>query len=188
MVNLSTAPVPKMQRDGAELKLLELEHADELFALVDRNREYLRKHLPWLDMNRTVEDLKRYISMTLEQRKDSQNLVTGIWFQGAMAGIISHHPIDWKNQRASLGYWISEDLQGKGLITDACRAYLAHAFEILKLHRVEIHCGTTNEKSQAVPKRLGMKHEGTLREAENLYGRYVSHHLYAMLATEFKGV
>ncbi|MBL7717166.1 MAG: GNAT family N-acetyltransferase [Bdellovibrionales bacterium] len=186
MQNSKLVQYPKIQMDGAQLKPLELDHADEMFALIDRNRFYLREHLPWLDISRSAEDSRGYIQMTLEQRKASVALVTGIWWNGKFAGTIGTHPIDWKNQKASLGYWISEDLQGKGLITSACRAFLKYLFEIAQLNRVEIYCGTTNEKSQAVPKRLGMKHEGTLRESENLYGRYVDHHLYAMTASDYR--
>ena len=42
--------------DDAELRMLEDRHAEELFALVDRNREYLREWLPFLDGTTSVED------------------------------------------------------------------------------------------------------------------------------------
>ena len=35
--------------DDLELQLLEERHAEELFALTDENRDYLREWLPWLD-------------------------------------------------------------------------------------------------------------------------------------------
>ena len=42
--------------DDTELRLLEERHTDELFAVVDKNRAYLREWLPWLDATQTVED------------------------------------------------------------------------------------------------------------------------------------
>ena len=46
---------------NTEVRLLEERHAQELTDLTDRNREHLRAWLPWVDTNRTVEDLKNFI-------------------------------------------------------------------------------------------------------------------------------
>jgi len=43
-------------RDGFELRLLEERHADEMFATIDRNREYLRQWLPWVDATKSADD------------------------------------------------------------------------------------------------------------------------------------
>jgi ribosomal-protein-serine acetyltransferase len=37
-----------------ELRILELQHADEMFNLVDKNREYLSKWLPWVNNSTKV--------------------------------------------------------------------------------------------------------------------------------------
>jgi len=54
------------------------------------------------------------------------------------------------------------------------------------LHRVEIRCAAENAKSNAVPRRLGFKLEGTHREAELLNGRYRDLLIYAMLQSEWR--
>ncbi len=43
--------------ENTELRLLEERHAQQLTDLTNRNREYLRAWLPWVDTNRTVEEL-----------------------------------------------------------------------------------------------------------------------------------
>jgi hypothetical protein len=43
--------------ENAEVRLLEERHAQQLTDLTDRNREHLREWLPWVDTNRTVEEL-----------------------------------------------------------------------------------------------------------------------------------
>ncbi len=85
-----------------------------------------------------------------------------------------------------IGYWIASGFQGRGIVTDACRAVIDHAFEEWKLNRVEIHCATGNEKSCAIPKRLGFQLEGTEREAQLINGRYLDIEIYAMLARDWK--
>src|SRR5215467_2117525 len=51
----------------AELRLLELRHAEEMFALIDQNREYLRRWLTWVDDTRAVSDSRNFIRNTLQQ-------------------------------------------------------------------------------------------------------------------------
>jgi hypothetical protein len=43
--------------ENMKVRLLEERHAQELTDLTDRNREHLRAWLPWVDTNRTVEEL-----------------------------------------------------------------------------------------------------------------------------------
>jgi len=70
-------------------------------------------------------------------------------------------------------------------VTEACRAVITHMFRELDLNRVEIHCVTANEKSSAIPKRLGFTLEGTLREGELCGGRYRDLRVFGMLKKDW---
>jgi ribosomal-protein-serine acetyltransferase len=85
-----------------------------------------------------------------------------------------------------LGYWLGERHQKKGLMTSACRAYVAHAFEELGLNRVEVRAAVMNERSRAVPVRLGFTHEGTIRQVERLHDRFVDHAVYGLIREEWR--
>ena len=172
--------------DDTELRLLENRHAEELFALTDQNREHLRRWLPWLDNNRSLEDTRAFIAKSLIQYANNKGFPTGIWFKGALAGVIGYNTIDCSVRTASIGYWIGASFQGQGLVTGACRALIDYAFNGLGLNRVEIRCATGNKKSQAIPERLGFKQEGTVRQAEWLYDHFVDHAVYGMLASEWQ--
>ena len=172
--------------DDTELRLLENRHAEELFALTDQNREHLRRWLPWLDNNRSLEDTRAFIAKSLIQYANNKGFPTGIWFKGALAGVIGYNTIDCSVRTASIGYWIGASFQGQGLVTGACRALIDYAFNGLGLNRVEIRCATGNKKSQAIPERLGFKQEGTVRQAEWLYDHFVDHAVYGVLASEWQ--
>ncbi len=169
----------------AELRLLEARHASALFALIDDNRPHLRQWLPWVDLTRTVEDSRSFVELTLRQFSQSNGFHAGIWYQGELAGIIGHHRIDYSNGATILGYWLGERFQGKGLMTRAVEAFVHHAFMEVKLNRFEIRCAVGNERSRAIPERLGFKPEGVLRDAEWLYDHFVDHVIYAQLAREY---
>ena len=172
--------------DDAEIRLLEDRHADELFALVDRNREHLREWLPFLDATTSVEYERGFIRSSLERFARDGSFAAGIWFKGKLAGGIGLHAIDWIDRKTEIGYWISEDCQGNGLVSRSCRALLGYALDELGLNRVEIHVATENTKSRAIPERLGLTQEGVLRQAQWLYDHYVDIVIYAMLSNEWK--
>ena len=72
--------------EDIELRLHQNRYAEELFALVDRNRAYLREWLPWLDNTTTLEDERTFINASLESFARGELLPLGIWHQGSQIG------------------------------------------------------------------------------------------------------
>lgn len=173
----------------ASLRPLTTEDANELFALVDTNRAYLRQWLPWLDMNQTPDDSLNFIKNSLERQQANNGFVSALCHDSGcgskIAGLVGLNYIDWDNRLSGIGYWLSENQQGKGLITQACRAVIDHGFDRLALNRIDIRCATQNFPSQAVAKRLGLIYEGTLRDAEWLYDHFVDHRVYSVIRREW---
>ncbi|MED1420375.1 GNAT family protein [Bacillus smithii] len=172
--------------DQTYLKLLEEQDAEPLFNLTDSCRTYLREWLPWVDSTKAVEDTISFIESSKKKSASKNGMDAGIWYNGQLAGIIGLHFIDWTNKKTSIGYWLGEPFQGRGLMTKACIAMIHHIFNDLQLNRVEIRCAVLNSKSRAIPERLGFSKEGTIREAEWLYDHFVDHIVYSMLAREWK--
>lgn len=172
--------------DDLEVRLLEENHLEILFALVDRNRRHLRQWLPWLDRETSLDDTRQFITGALDQFAVNSGLVAGIWFRGRIAGVISYNTLDWANRIAYIGYWVAANFQGRGIATRSCRAMVNYAFNELELNRVEIRCATGNKKSCAIPQRLGFTQEGVVRQAEWLYDHYVDHLIFGTLASEWK--
>ena len=165
-----------------ELTPVELGDADELFRVTDDNRDYLRQWLPWLESIKRVEDTRAFIRAAQAQSAQNNGTQLAIRLHHTIVGIVGHHQIDWRNRITSLGYWVDEAHQGRGVVTAACRALVSHAFDDARLNRVEIRCAVGNQKSRAIPQRLGFRQEGLLRDAEWLYDHFVDHIVYAMLA------
>jgi ribosomal-protein-serine acetyltransferase len=169
----------------AELRMLELRHADELFDLTDQNRFYLRQWLGWVDGTQSVFDSRTFIRGMVQQYANNNGFQAGIWFRGTLAGVIGFNYIDWHNSRTEFGYWLGAPFQGHGLITRACRALINYSFDDLHLNRVEILCASGNTRSRAIPERLGFTQEGIIRQGEWLYDHFVDLVMYGMLADEW---
>ena len=168
------------------LGLLEERHAEALFALTERNREHLRRWLPWVDAVQVTEDTRHFLRQSLEQLARGDGFQAGIWLRGKLVGVIGYHRISRPNRYTEIGYWLDAKSQGQGVMTRACRAMVSYAFAELGLNRVEIRCATGNTRSCAVPERLGFRREGVLRQVEWLDGAPVDHVLYAVLAEEWR--
>lgn len=172
--------------EEVELIPLEPKHAEMVFALIERNREYLREWLPWVDKIRSVGDESKFLEEELVKFEKGDGFVLGIWHQEKLAGTIGLHHIKQEDRRTEIGYWISAEFGGRGIMTRACRALTVYSFDVLKLHRVEIRCSPENERSRAIPRRLGFIHEGTLKEISLLNGHYVDLEVYRMLEQEWQ--
>lgn len=168
-----------------ELRLLEQRHADELFALVQENRNYLREWLPWVDETHSVADSQKFIQESLMQMAQNKGFQAGIWFDRQIVGVIGYFRLSWVNKRVEIGYWLGERFQGKGLITKACRTLVDYAFKELGLNRVEIRCALGNTKSRQIPERLGFFLEGVLRQDAWLHDHLVDLVVYGILASEW---
>ncbi|ARU63878.1 hypothetical protein CBW65_11480 [Tumebacillus avium] len=171
----------------AELRLLEEHHAEEVYRLIDGNREHLREWLPFIDFNTSSADSLAFIKMSREQLAKNSGTNYGIFYKGRLAGVVGNHFIDWSNRLTSIGYWLGKEFTGHGLMTAATKALVEQAFAEYKLNRVEIRVATGNLKSQGVPERLGFVKEGVLRQREWMYDRWLDHIVYSMLASEWEG-
>ena len=178
--------IPFPHNFPAELRLVEEADAEKLFGLIDRNRQYLRRWLPWIDGNMTINDTLAFIRHSQEQYSSKRGFQMAIWSKNEIAGIIGYHPIDWQNRTVMIGYWLGEKFQGKGIMTEACRLLVGYAFDEFHLNRVEIRCATGNTGSCAIPERLKFNKEGVIKEGEWLYDHFVDLVLYRMLADEWK--
>jgi ribosomal-protein-serine acetyltransferase len=170
---------------GCYLRLLEESDAEELYTLVDANRVYLARWLPWVEAAGSPEYVLNFIRTTRRQLADNDGFQTAIVGDGAIIGVVGFHAVDWRNLSTSIGYWLAENRQGRGTMTEAVQALSDHAFADWNLNRVEIRVAAENKRSRAIPRRLGFIEEGVLRQAERLGERFEDSVVYSMLAKDW---
>ena len=68
--------------------------------------------------------------------------------------------------RAEIGYWLRADRTGLGYATEGAQAMIDVAFRIPAFTLIEIRCDARNERSAAVPARLGFHRTETPREGD----------------------
>ena len=170
--------------DGATLRLLTEADSAELFALVHRNRSRLGQYLPWVHATHAPADVASFLRSATVQHASGLGFHAGIELDGRLAGCAGMHPIDLAHANVSLGYWIDEQAEGRGLATQATAELVRICFADFGLRRVEIRCAAGNLRSRAVPLRLGFREEGLLRDAQLVNGRYFDLHVFGKLSTD----
>ena len=105
---------------------------------------------------------------------------------GQVAGLVNLSQILFTPfaRSAFLGYHGMLGFTGRGLMTEAVRLAVAHAFGPLGLHRVEANIQPANTHSIALVKRLGFRLEGFSPRYLRIDGDWRDHERWALLADE----
>jgi RimJ/RimL family protein N-acetyltransferase len=81
----------------------------------------------------------------------------------------------------NLGYWVRASQQRRGAALGAVQVLARHAFEALKLSRVEIVIADGNLPSLAVARKAGAVHECLARNRLQLHGGPVAAHVFSLV-------
>jgi ribosomal-protein-serine acetyltransferase len=170
--------------DKTSMRQAAIEDADRLFAVVDANRDYLRRWLPWLDGSTRADDTCAFLSAVVERGRAGLGRVWLIEHARALCGVVGLNRVEPVNRVCEIGYWLDASHQGRGIMTRCAARLVRHAFEDLRLNRITIPVAVENVRSRAIPERLGFHAEGIMREAEWLYDHFVDHVLYALIRSD----
>lgn len=155
--------------DNLSLVQLQPDQADRLFELTDKNRDYLGKFLPWPPYVKTVEDSRKHIEETLENRVADSTYTYGIEFDGEIVGDISLRNINDKARSPEIGYWISPDHSGQGLTTKSVQALTSLGLSTLGLDKIIIRADPDNIASNKVAEKAGYTLVGSETENEKIF-------------------
>lgn len=151
-----------------------------------RSEESVRLHQPLADVS--LGQLRAELALN---RIDDLYRGRGEKFQWIVladaepAGWITLVVTNWEHGLAELGYALTSEFQGRGLMIDGLNQLLADLFFRTCLERIEARCSVENLASQKVLTKLGFQQEGRLRGYFILQKQRVDNYLYAILRNDF---
>ncbi|MBK8012582.1 MAG: GNAT family N-acetyltransferase [Deltaproteobacteria bacterium] len=150
----------------------------------------LSKYMTW-DPHEDRAETAAFIASELAAADRGTGHCWVLEHDGAFAGVIGLHGIvaytrAWRRDHAELGYWCAPPLQGRGLMTEAGRAVLGCAFEVLGLHKVSVGCISENAASKRVIEKLGFRFLGEQRDHCFRFGRWWNHLVWEMTVDEWR--
>ncbi|GAB4572683.1 MAG: GNAT family N-acetyltransferase [Anaerolineae bacterium] len=158
-----------------------------LFAAAQESREHVYPFMPVIFNLQSVEEAERLARRAWIDWWAGRAYRMALWRRkdGALVGTAALHHGRWDVPRFELGCWIHAHHAGHGFATEATRALIALAFEVLGVQRLEIRCDHRNLASQRVAEKLGFTFEGRLRAHNRAAdGVLVDEMVYALLADE----
>lgn len=178
-------PIEIKVSTAIKLRRLTKNDSPVIFDAIINNRPHLRKWLPFIDNTKNPQDTMAFVDSVIDNNDRTQEIFT-IWLNSQFCGLVGLKDIDYINQKVELGYWLIEQMTGKGIVTRSIEKIMKLCFIELELNRIQIKCGVGNFKSSAIPKRLGFKFEGIERAGERHLNGYVDLEIYSLLKKEWQ--
>lgn len=100
-------------------------------------------------------------------------------------GVISVYNYKPEHKKAELGYWLLPKFWRQGITSEVLKPVIDYWKKDKHLHRLEAFIETENEASIRLLQKAGFTLEGTMRDCEIKFGKYISLHIYSLIFTDF---
>jgi len=168
-------------------RLLTVDDAAPIAELLARNREFLAPWDPVRGADYFTATAQGQLIESLLVEHDRGTTVPHVILgpDGELAGRITLNGIvRGPFLSCSVGYWVAQAANGRGVATRALADMLELAFGSLGLHRVEAGTLLHNDRSQRVLEKNGFVRYGLAPRYLRIAGRWQDHVLFQRLATD----
>lgn len=132
----------------------------------------------------TLEDAKWYVNDCVMNEGKNQ-LTRAIEVNGKVVGSIGVFiGNDVYEKSGELGYWLSEDFWGQGIMTRAVQMICKEVFQAFDIIRIYAEPFACNKGSRGVLEKAGFTFEGTMRNGVYKNGNIQSYCMYSILREE----
>ncbi|HET8600065.1 MAG TPA: GNAT family protein [Segeticoccus sp.] len=108
---------------------------------------------------------------------------------GRVVGQMHLFGITWGSLRsAAAGYWVSEQVAGRGIAPLTLAMLVDYAINGMGLHRVEVNIRPDNTASLSVVAKLGFRDEGVRARYLHINGAWHDHRTFALTAEDLLDV
>ncbi|MDN3613197.1 GNAT family N-acetyltransferase [Vibrio gallaecicus] len=158
------SPDYRISSNRVTLRIIEASDAREFSELV-RQSSSLFKWIDWCTPDYSETEAEKFILATRLNWVKADAFGFGVFdnISGNILGMVAINELYHTFNMASLGYWIGDKYQSKGIATEALQALINFCFEQLKLTRLEIVCDPDNLPSQRLIERCGAEKEAIAR-------------------------
>lgn len=166
--------------------------APRMLAYVEENREHFAPWAPPEPAGYYTEKLWREYFQTARRQFEQDIALRLVFFsrddeKGAVLGDCNFSNfVRGPFQACYLGYKISKQVEGRGLMREALSAAIPYVFETLRLHRIMANYVPTNERSGRLLRKLGFTVEGYARDYLLVGGAWRDHILTSLTNSKLK--
>ncbi len=154
----------RIETERLILRKFTIDDAKEMFENY-ASRDAVTKYMPW-HSHKNIEETKEYLSTCVlpkYEQVDVYKWAIVLKETNQVVGAIDVVSNNDEQKRAELGWVLSDDYWGRGLMPEAAREVLKLLFEVGYCRIFAIH-DIDNPKSGRVMQKIGMLHEGTMKK------------------------
>jgi RimJ/RimL family protein N-acetyltransferase len=177
----------RFETDRLVISIYENGDGTEVYQLLQSNFEHLQEEIRETHEINSITEAEEYARFKKVAWLSRQRLVPKIIVKSTrqMIGQLWIEP-RWDRMIFEIGYFLGEEFQGQGYITEAVEYMMAFLFRELRAHKLEILMKITNLKSIGVAQRCGFKPEAQLRQRSRTNaGEPVDLLVFGLLKNEF---
>ena len=127
----------------------------------------------------------QYVRGLHRQARRGDSLPFAVEYRGELVGQLTVSSVQRGSaSTASIGYWVSEHVAGRGIIPTAVAMAVDHCFGPVGLHRIEIAIRPENAASLRVVAKLGLREEGLRERYLHIQGDWRDHRTFAVTVEE----
>lgn len=166
-----------------EIRLTSNEDAAILAEYFSTNREHFQPSEPIREADYySSESLSKRLSEHEQQHENG----SAAHFIGLVNGqVVSHcsltNVVYGPLRGCFMGYGVSKDHEGTGVMAKVCQVAIKYAFKELGLHRIMANYMPCNERSGNLLKKLGFSEEGLAKKYLKINGRWEDHVLTSLV-------
>ena len=140
---------------------------------VGKSRLFLAEYLLWVDKTNSLQDCYNATEMFIDLWNKGENYAYYIVLNDTdrAIGSIDIHNIDLNNYSAEIGYWLSEEYNGNGYMSEAVKLIEKQAFDA-GLNRIVIRSEVANIPSSRVAEKNDYVLEGIHKQELLKYGSF----------------
>jgi RimJ/RimL family protein N-acetyltransferase len=180
-------PAYRIETKRLVLRCYELSDVQMLAESINENIGHLKPWMAWVHAEpEPIEEKEKLLKRFRGMFDLGQDYIYGI-FNPEETRLLGGTGLQTRRGESQLeiGYWIHKYFVNQGLVTESTSALIKVAFEILHVHRLEIHCDPGNYPSAAIPRKLGFTHEGTLRAKTRFLDHWSDSMIWGLLESEY---
>ncbi|WP_445491653.1 GNAT family N-acetyltransferase [Niallia sp. 03133] len=176
--------LPRLETERLILRKLTPADLDDMYAYGSNSE--VTKYVTW-ETHQKRSDTKGFLQFVLDRYEKKEVALWGIQYKenGKLIGTIDF--VWWKpnHSSAEIGYVLSHEYWGKGIMTEAAKEVIKFGFEKMDLIRIQAKCFTENIGSARVMEKAGMTFEGIMRKDMFVKGKHHDVKVYSILKEEF---
>lgn len=185
---MASVALPTLRDGEVTLRPIRVRDAKTLERVLLANRSWLRQWEATYPGGGSFIDARASIRNLLAHARSGHGLPFMIEVDGQLVGQLNVSSISYGSlSSATIGYWVSEEVAGRGITPTAVALATDYCFGVLRLHRMEICIRPENGPSLRVVEKLGFRYEGLRRRFIHIDGHWRDHFSFALVAEEVPG-